>query len=170
MTSRNRQREFYRKTTLDNGLRIVTSRMNHVHSASISFLFGSGARDEADDQAGIAHFMEHMLFKGTPRRPDPVMITMQIEEVGGIINAATGRESTNYWAKVPAAHLDRAFDVLADVVRHSTFPEHELEKSGSSSSRRSAGSTIRPTTWSTTSSTNWSGTASRSAGRSSARS
>ena len=128
MTSRTRQREFYRKTTLDNGLRVVSSRMNHVHSASISLLFGSGSRDESDDQAGIAHFIEHMLFKGTERRPDPVMITMEIEEVGGIINAATGRESTNYWAKVPADHLDRAFDVLADVVRYSTFPEHELEK------------------------------------------
>ena len=128
MTSSNRRREFHRKTTLDNGLRVVTSRMNHVHSASISFLFGSGSRHEIDDQAGIAHFMEHMLFKGTERRPDPIMITMEIEEVGGIINAATGRESTNYWAKVPAAHLDRAFDVLADVVRYSTFPEHELEK------------------------------------------
>ncbi len=128
MMSSTRQREFYRKTTLDNGLRVVTSRMNHVHSASISFLFGSGSRHEVDEQAGIAHFIEHMLFKGTERRPDPVMITMEIEEVGGIINAATGRESTNYWAKVPAAHLDRAFDVLADVVRHSTFPEHEIEK------------------------------------------
>ena len=128
MTSRTRQCEFYRKTTLDNGLRVVSSRMNHVHSASISFLFGSGARHETDQQAGIAHFIEHMLFKGTERRPDPVMITMEIEEVGGIINAATGRESTNFWAKVPAAHMDRAFDVLADVVRYSTFPEHELEK------------------------------------------
>ena len=128
MASINGKREFYRKTTLDNGLRVVTSRMNHVHSASISFLFGSGSRHEIEGQAGIAHFIEHMLFKGTERRPDPVMITMEIEEVGGIINAATGRESTNYWAKVPAAHLDRAFDVLADVVRFSTFPEDELEK------------------------------------------
>ncbi len=126
--SRSDTREFYRKTTLDNGLRIVSSRMNHVHSASISFLFGSGARHEIDEQAGIAHFIEHMLFKGTERRPDPVMITMEIEEVGGMINAATGRESTNYWVKVPAAHIDRAFDVLADIVRNSTFPEDEIEK------------------------------------------
>jgi predicted Zn-dependent peptidase len=123
-----RQREFYRKTTLDNGLRIVSSHMHHVHSASISFLFGAGARHETDEQAGIAHFMEHMLFKGTERRPDPVMITMEIEEVGGMINAATGRESTNYWAKVPADHIERAFDVLADIVRYSTIPDDELEK------------------------------------------
>ena len=128
MTISSTKQAFYRKTTLDNGLRVVTSKMNHVHSASISLLFGSGSRNEIDEQAGIAHFIEHMLFKGTERRPDPVMITMEIEEVGGIINAATGRESTNYWAKVPAAHLDRAFDVLADVVRYSTFPDHELEK------------------------------------------
>ncbi len=126
--SGNVQHRFYRKTTLPNGLRIVSSRMNHVHSASISFLFGTGSRDEVDEQAGIAHFIEHMLFKGTERRPDPVMITMEIEEVGGMINAATGRESTSYWAKIPADHLERAFDVLSDIVRNSTLPDDEIEK------------------------------------------
>lgn len=119
---------FYRKTTLDNGLRVVTSRMDHVHSATITFLFGVGARYEEDAQAGISHFIEHMLFKGTEQRPDPVMITTEIEEVGGMINAATGRESTNFWVKVPAAHLERAFNVLADVTLHSTLLEHEMER------------------------------------------
>lgn len=119
---------FYRRTTLSNGLRVVTSRMDHVHSASLIFLFSVGARYEADEQAGISHFIEHMLFKGTERRPDPAMISEEIEGVGGVINAATGRESTNYWVKVPALHFERAFDVLADIVRYSVFDEDELEK------------------------------------------
>lgn len=119
---------FYRKTTLDNGLRVVTSRMDHVHSASITFLFSVGARYETAEKAGISHFIEHMLFKGTERRPDPMMITTEIEEVGGMINAGTGRESTTYWVKVPADHIERAFSVLADIVRHSMLPESELER------------------------------------------
>ena len=69
---------FYRKTTLDNGVRVVTSRMDHVHSASIIFLYGVGARYEENNQAGVAHFIEHMLFKGTEKRPDPAMISSQI--------------------------------------------------------------------------------------------
>ncbi len=119
---------FYNKTTLANGVRIVTSRMDHVHSASIMFLYSAGARYEEDRQAGVAHFIEHMLFKGTEKRPDPAMISSQIEGVGGILNAAAGRESTNYWVKVPAAHVASSFDVLADIVRNSTFDPEELEK------------------------------------------
>lgn len=119
---------FYEKTTLENGARVVTSTMDHVHSASITFNYSVGSRYEPDDVAGISHVLEHMLFKGTEKRPDPAQISGDIESVGGILNAATGRESTNYWAKVPSTHLDLAFDVLADIVRHSTFPEDELEK------------------------------------------
>jgi predicted Zn-dependent peptidase len=120
--------DFFSRTTLANGARIVTSRMDHVHSASIIFNYGVGSRYERDEQAGISHVLEHMLFKGTERRPDPAMISQEIEGVGGILNAATGRESTNYWAKVPSTHLELAFDVLADIVRNSTFPDDELEK------------------------------------------
>jgi predicted Zn-dependent peptidase len=119
---------FYRKTTLNNGVRVVTSRMDHVHSASLIFLYGVGARYEEDHQAGVSHFIEHMLFKGTEKRPDPAMISSQIEGVGGIINASTGREGTNYWVKVPADHLASSFDVLADIVRNSLFVEEEMEK------------------------------------------
>jgi predicted Zn-dependent peptidase len=120
--------EFFRKTTLSNGVRIVTSRMDHVHSASIIFNYSVGSRFEADNVAGISHVLEHMLFKGTERRPDPAQISEEIEGVGGILNAATGRESTNYWAKVPSTHQALAFDVLSDILRYSTFPADELEK------------------------------------------
>jgi len=119
---------FYKKTTLPNGTRVVTSRMEHVHSASIIFNYGVGSRYEANPEAGISHVLEHMLFKGTEKRLDPAMISEAIEGVGGMLNAGTGRESTNYWAKVPATHLELAFDVLADILRNSTFPEEELEK------------------------------------------
>lgn len=119
---------YYQKTTLDNGLRVVTSRMEHVHSASVTFLYGVGSRYETDEQAGISHLIEHMLFKGTENRPDPIMITTEIEEVGGVINAGTGRESTNYWIKVPAMHLERAFDVLSDLVLNPLLQQNELER------------------------------------------
>lgn len=118
----------YQKTVLPNGVRVVTSRMDHVRSATLILYFRVGSRYESDDQAGISHFLEHMVFKGTERRPDPIMLTQEIEGVGGILNAATSRESTNYWVKVPSAHLARAFDVLADMLRHSTFDPEELEK------------------------------------------
>jgi predicted Zn-dependent peptidase len=116
------------RTRLDNGVRIVTSRMDHVRSASLIFHFAAGARHESDEHAGVSHFLEHMIFKGTSRRPDPVTITREIEEVGGILNAGTSRENTNYWVKVPSAHLATAFDVLADVLTDSTFNPDELEK------------------------------------------
>jgi predicted Zn-dependent peptidase len=118
----------YAKTTLPNGIRVVTSRMEHVRSASLILYFAVGSRHEPDERAGISHFLEHMLFKGTEHRPDPVQITEAIEGVGGMLNAATSRESTNYWVKVPSDHLPLAFEVLADMVRHSLFLPEELEK------------------------------------------
>jgi predicted Zn-dependent peptidase len=116
------------RTTLANGVRVVTSRMDHVRSATLIITFATGARHELDDQAGISHFLEHMVFKGTSSRPDPITITREIEEVGGILNAGTARESTNYWVKVPALHLEKAFNVLADMLLNSTFRQEELEK------------------------------------------
>lgn len=118
----------YEKTQLANGIRIVTSRMPHVRSATVIIYVRVGSRYESAYLAGISHFLEHMLFKGTERRPDPVLISEAIEGVGGIMNASTGRESTDYWVKVPSAHLGLAFDVLADMLRHSRFDPVELEK------------------------------------------
>lgn len=118
----------YDKTTLPNGVRIVTSRMEGVRSASLIMAFNVGSRIEPAPIAGVAHYLEHMLFKGTERRPDPMTISQEIESVGGILNAGTGRENTSYWAKVPGTHLPLAFDVLADMLRNSTFDTEELEK------------------------------------------
>lgn len=118
----------YQKTTLPNGVRIVTSRMEGVRSASLIMAYNVGSRIEPAPIAGVAHFLEHMLFKGTENRPDPLTISQEIESVGGIVNAGTGRENTSYWAKVPGTHLPLAFDVLADMLRNSTFDNDELEK------------------------------------------
>ncbi len=102
--------------------------MDHVKSASLIVYVGAGSRHETDQQAGISHFLEHMVFKGTSRRPDPVEITQEVEGVGGMLNAATSRENTNYWVKVPSAHLERAYDVIGDMLCNSVFDPVEIEK------------------------------------------
>ena len=118
----------YEKTTLPNGVRVVTGPMSGVRSASLIFYYNVGSRIEPNEIAGISHFLEHMVFKGTDQRPDPMMISQEIESVGGIVNAGTGRESTSYWVKVPSTHFALAFDVLADMMRNSTFDAAELDK------------------------------------------
>ncbi|MCA9834253.1 MAG: insulinase family protein [Thermomicrobiales bacterium] len=102
--------------------------MEGVKSASLIIAYNVGSRIEPAPIAGAAHFLEHMLFKGTTNRPDPLTISQEIESVGGILNAGTGRENTSYWAKVPGMHLALAFEVLADMLRNSVFDPDELEK------------------------------------------
>src|SRR5947199_7609179 len=104
------------KTVLPNGLRIVSSTLAHTRSVSISIFVGAGSRYESDEIAGVSHFLEHMLFKGTDRRPTPREIAEAIEGVGGVMNAATDKELTVYWAKVPVDHFSIALDVLLDQI------------------------------------------------------
>jgi len=118
----------YEKSTLANGVRVVTGPMSGVRSASLIFYYNIGSRYEPAPIAGVSHFLEHMLFKGTAKRPDPMAISEEIESVGGMLNAATGRESTSYWCKVPSTHFALAFDVLADMLRNSTFDANEMDK------------------------------------------
>lgn len=118
----------YLKTTLPNGVRVVSGPMSGVRSASLIFSYNVGSRYERPDIAGVSHFLEHMLFKGTERRPDPIMISEEIEQVGGMLNAATGRENTSYWCKVPSTHTAMAFDVMADMLRGSVFDPGEIDK------------------------------------------
>jgi len=118
----------YEKSTLANGIRVVTGPMTGVHSASLIFYYNVGSRMEPAPIAGVSHFLEHMVFKGTERRPDPMTISEEIESVGGMLNAGTGRESTSYWCKVPSTHFALAYDVLADMLRNSTFDAAELDK------------------------------------------
>lgn len=118
----------YEKTTLPNGVRVVTGTMTGVRSASLIFYYNVGSRVEPAPIAGISHFLEHMLFKGTTKRPDPMTISEEIESVGGLVNAGTSKESTSYWVKVPSTHFTLAFDVMADMLRHSIFEPTELDK------------------------------------------
>ena len=118
----------HERTVLPNGVRVLSEAMPHTRSVSIGIFFGAGSRYEQDAQAGASHFLEHMLFKGTGRRPAPAMISGPIESTGGIINAATDRELTVYWVKVARAHFPLAIDLLSDMVLHSTMLVEEMEK------------------------------------------
>lgn len=118
----------YEKTTLSNGLRVITHSMPTSFSVSAAVLVGAGSRYETAEQAGISHFVEHMLFKGTRKRPTPKAIAETIEGVGGILNAATEKELTSYYVKVAQQHRGLALDLLADMLRHSRFLSAEIAK------------------------------------------
>ena len=113
-------------TTLENGFRIVTEHMPGLQSASVGVWVGSGARHEAASQNGIAHFLEHMAFKGTQRR-SALEIAEAIEDVGGYINAYTSREMTAYYARVLKTDVNLALDVISDIVLNSVFDPKEIE-------------------------------------------
>jgi predicted Zn-dependent peptidase len=115
---------FYKREVLPNGIVVLTERMPHVKSASIGVWVRVGSRDETEDAAGLSHFMEHMLFKGTDRR-SAEEIAKAIDAVGGTLDAFTSRESTCFHAKVLGEHLPLAVDILADAFLHSRLdPEH----------------------------------------------
>ena len=118
----------YQRTVLDNGLRILTSTIPHTRSATIAFFIGAGSRYESDEQSGASHFIEHMLFKGTTKRPTAKEISIAIERIGGFFNASTGQEESTYWVKVTKPHLDIAIDVLGDMIRHAKFEPSDIDK------------------------------------------
>lgn len=118
----------HRVTRLANGLRVVTAHLPHTRSATLSIYVGAGSRYERDEEAGLSHFLEHMLFKGASRRPTAREISEAIESVGGIHNAATDRELTVYYAKVPHEAALQTIDILADMVRAPVMDSAELEK------------------------------------------
>lgn len=113
-------------TTLPNGFRIVTEPMPGLESAAIGLWIEAGARHETEHQNGIAHFLEHMAFKGTARR-SALQIAEEIEDVGGYINAYTSREMTAFYARVLRADVALALDVLADIVLNPAFDAREIE-------------------------------------------
>jgi predicted Zn-dependent peptidase len=97
-------------------------------SASVVFMFGGGSRLEDERLAGVSHFIEHLLFKGTRRRPTSKEIADAIEGVGGFINASTDKELTAYWTRVPAEHLELGLDVLSDIVSNSKLAPDDVER------------------------------------------
>jgi len=116
-----------RVTRLPNGLRVATDFMPHVATATLGVWIGVGSRHEPEEANGVAHLVEHMLFKGTPTR-DAFQISAAIEAVGGHLNAYTGREHTTYYAKVLKDDVALALEVLADMVQHPRFDADELAK------------------------------------------
>lgn len=118
----------YRKTVLDNGLRILTTTMPHTRSVSVGIFTGVGSRYENEQQRGISHFIEHMMFKGTERRPTAQQVSEAIEGLGGEMNASTSNELTLYEVKVAYHHLPIAMDVLVDMFRHSKLAPEEVDR------------------------------------------
>ena len=118
----------YNGTVFDNGLRVITSTMPHSRSVSVAFLVGAGSCFESQDESGISHFIEHLCFKGTRRRPTAKEISQDIEGVGGIINGGTDKEATVYWCKVASSQFSIALDVLSDLLLNSRFDTADMEK------------------------------------------
>lgn len=119
---------FYERTELPNGLRILTSTMPHTRSVSLSLYVGTGSRYEQDDEAGVSHFLEHMLFKGTEKRRTAKEIAEAIDGVGGLLNGGTDREYTIYYVKVARPHRYLGLDVLLELVRRPLIEASEVEK------------------------------------------
>jgi predicted Zn-dependent peptidase len=118
----------HRQITLDNGLRVIIETMPQTRSVSICIFIGAGSRYESEAQAGVSHFIEHLSFRGTPKRTTTREISEAIEGVGGIINAGTDKELTVYWCKVAQPHFTLALDVLADILRNSRFDPADIER------------------------------------------
>ncbi len=117
----------YNKTTLDNGIRIVTEEIPHLHSVSVGIWVDAGSRDEERDESGITHFIEHMLFKGTFRRSS-LQIAKEFDAIGGLSNAFTSKEHTCLHAKVIDYHLPMIIDILSDIFLNSKFDEEEMNR------------------------------------------
>src|SRR5690349_23097736 len=117
----------YVLSELDSGERVISERLAHVRSVAIGFWIGAGSRDETEAKAGVSHFLEHLLFKGTAS-----YTAQQIAEIfdalGGELNAATSREHTVVYARVPDDKLETALDVMAEMVLQPVFAELETER------------------------------------------
>ena len=118
----------YERRTLANGLRVLTANVDQAQSVTCMIMLAAGSRYETRESNGIAHFAEHMFFKGTERRPTAKDIATEIDSIGGEFNAFTGKEYTGYYVKCAAEHRDVALDVLVDMIRNSRFDPDEIER------------------------------------------
>ena len=113
--------------TLPNGLRIIGERIPHFRSVSVGLWLGAGSQFEAVEEAGVSHFLEHMVFKGTEKRTAR-QIAEEMDAVGGQLNAFTAKECTCFYAKVVDEHLPLAMDVICDLATHPAFDPAEMAK------------------------------------------
>ena len=118
----------FERETLPNGLRLLTAPMPTSQSVACFVMLAAGSRYETPETNGIAHFAEHMFFKGTERRPTARDIGSEIDGIGGEFNAFTGKEYTGYYVRCAAEHRRLALDVLVDMLRHSKFEPEEIDR------------------------------------------
>jgi predicted Zn-dependent peptidase len=118
----------FERHTFENGLRLLTAPVEQAQSVTCMIMLAAGSRYETKETNGIAHFSEHMFFKGTERRPTAKQISTEIDSIGAEFNAFTGKEYTAYYVKCAAEHRDIALDVLVDMLRHSKFDSEEIDR------------------------------------------
>lgn len=118
----------YSKTTLQNGLRVVSIPMPQVKSVAALVMIGAGSRHETKKINGLSHFLEHMAFKGTKKRPNKLAISSLIDGIGGHFSAFTGKEYTGFYIKAESRHLELILDVLSDILTNSLFDAKEMDK------------------------------------------
>ena len=116
------------KHKLKNGIRLIAAPMTSTKTVTVLAVVGAGSKYENKKNNGISHFLEHMFFKGTKKRPTSQDIAGELDKVGGEYNAFTAQEYTGYYAKVDASHLDLALDVISDMLINSKFDAKEIEK------------------------------------------
>lgn len=118
----------YKKTILKNGLRLITIPMPRVDSVTVILMIGAGSRYETAENNGISHFLEHIVFKGTKKRPSALAISSEIESIGADFNAATGKEQTFFYVKSSSSHLNLSLDVVSDIVCNPLLDRSDIER------------------------------------------
>jgi len=118
----------YKKIKLNNGLRIITIPVKNANSVTVLVLVGTGSKYEKKEINGISHFLEHLFFKGTKKRPNTLKISETLDMIGGQYNAFTSKEMTGFWAKVDKKHTDIALDWISDMFLNSKFKAEEIER------------------------------------------
>ncbi|MDQ3014436.1 MAG: insulinase family protein [bacterium] len=118
----------YKKKILPNGLRVVTIHMKDTPTVTVLVMVEAGSEYETKEKNGISHFLEHMCFKGTEKRPTALIISKELDAIGAYYNAFTSEEYTGYYAKSSPKHVHKIFDVVSDLYLNQTFPEAEIEK------------------------------------------
>ncbi|HOY56209.1 MAG TPA: pitrilysin family protein [bacterium] len=116
------------KYTLKNGTRIILTPLRGTEAVTILVLYSVGSRHETEDIAGISHFLEHMMFKGTTKRPDTLALSKELDQVGAQFNAYTSMDNTGYWIKVNSEHINLGLDMLSDMLHNSKLDKEEIDR------------------------------------------
>ncbi|NOQ67822.1 hypothetical protein GQ568_00080 [Patescibacteria group bacterium] len=117
----------YKRSKLKNGVRVITVPMRSTKTVTVLVIIGTGSKNESEKNRGISHFLEHMFFKGTEKRPTKLDISKELDGVGGSFNAFTGKEQTGFYAKVDSKHCDLALDVISDMLLNSKFTAEDID-------------------------------------------